>query len=241
MTAHATASDPSRTVAPARREAVFIGASRYRRHSYGSNHPLGIPRVSLTWDVIRAYGAITEGEFLQARKAADFELHGFHTPAYISALKRCEALGKVTDRYRKAHNLGNFENPWFPGFFTTPATATGSSVQGAEQVLAGRMAFNPAGGMHHAAPDQARGFCYLNDPVLGIQRLRRDGLRVLYLDIDAHHGDGVEAAFADDPEVVTCSLHMDTDYAYPFKGGTIGDTGPLHNAVNLPLPKGTND
>ncbi len=244
MTAHAThpvASEPPNSAPPARREAVFIGAGRYRRHSYGSNHPLGIPRVSLTWDLIDAYGAIGDGEFLQARKAADFELHGFHRREYISALQRCEALGKVTDRYRKAHNIGNFENPWFPGFFSTPATATGASVQGAEQVLAGRMAFNPAGGMHHAAPGEARGFCFLNDPVLGIQRLRREGLRVLYLDIDAHHGDGVEAAFADDPEVVTCSLHMDTDYAYPFKGGAIDDIGPLANAVNLPLPKGTND
>jgi acetoin utilization protein AcuC len=77
--------------------------------------------------------------------------------------------------------------------------------------------------------------------VLGILRLRREGLRVLYVDIDAHHGDGVEAAFRDDAGVMTFSLHMDTDYAYPFTGGGIEDTGPLHNAVNMPLPRGMND
>lgn len=108
-------------------------------------------------------------------------------------------------------------------------------------MLEGLIAFNPAGGMHHARADAARGFCYLNDPVLGILRLRREGLRVLYVDIDAHHGDGVEAAFRHDPGVLTLSLHMDTAYAYPFEGGRIADVGPLANAVNMPLPRGVND
>ncbi|ACL73242.1 histone deacetylase superfamily [Thioalkalivibrio sulfidiphilus HL-EbGr7] len=230
---------PSRTEPT--RKALLIGASRYRRHSYGDNHPLGIPRVSLTLDLIRAYGALTEEEFQVSRKATPAELEWFHTREYVSAMQRCEALGKVYDRYRQRHNIGNFENPYFPGFFATPATATYGSIQGAERVLEGFMAFNPAGGMHHAAPDAAQGFCFFNDPVLGILRLRREGLRVLYLDIDAHHGDGVEAAFRSDDQVMTCSLHMDTSYAYPFKGGGIEDTGPLNNAVNMPLPKGMND
>ncbi|QKT04567.1 acetoin utilization protein AcuC [Ectothiorhodospiraceae bacterium 2226] len=227
-------------IAPTR-PATFIGAARYKNHSYGSNHPLGIPRVSLTVELIRTYGALGDEEYLIGRKATVAELEWFHTREYVAAMQRCEALGKVLDRYRKRHNIGNFENPYFPGFFTTPAIATGSSVQAAEQVLAGRTAFNPAGGMHHAMPEQARGFCYFNDPALGILRLRREGLRVLYLDIDAHHGDGVEYAFRDDPEVVTCSLHMDTEYAYPFQGGRLDDTGPHGNAVNLPLPQGLND
>ena len=77
--------------------------------------------------------------------------------------------------------------------------------------------------------------------MLGIKRLRQEGLRVLYIDMDAHHGDGVEFAFQQDPQVATCSFHMDTTYAYPFEGGAIGDSGPLNNAVNLPLPRGTHD
>jgi acetoin utilization protein AcuC len=220
---------------------VFIGADGHRRASYGSNHPLGIPRVSLTTDLITPYGALREEEFLASRVATADELAWFHDPDYIAAMRRCESSGKVEDRYRKRHNIGNFENPFFPDFFTTPASATGGSIQAADTVLAGRVAFNPAGGMHHAMPDQARGFCFFNDPVLAILRLRQAGMRVLYLDIDAHHGDGVEFAFRDDPDVTTCSLHMDTSYAYPFEGGRIEDIGPLGNAVNLPLPHGVND
>jgi acetoin utilization protein AcuC len=197
--------------------------------------------VSLTLDLIRSYGALTDEEFRASRKATPAELECFHSREYVSAMQRCEALGKVYDRYRQRHNIGNFENPFFPGFFATPATATYGSIQGAEAVLDGYVAFNPAGGMHHAQPDSAQGFCFFNDPVLGILRLRREGLRVLYVDIDAHHGDGVEAAFREDPEVMTFSLHMDTDYAYPFKGGALNDTGPLNNAVNMPLPKAMND
>lgn len=221
--------------------AVMIAANRYRRHSYGGNHPLGIPRVSLTLDLIRAYGALSDDEFLQALKALPKQLEWFHTREYVSAMQRCEAVEKVFDKYRQRHNIGNFENPYFKDFFATPATATGASIQAAEVVLKGKIGFNPAGGMHHAMPDSAQGFCFFNDPVLGIMRLRQEGLRVLYVDIDVHHGDGVEAAFRDDPDVMTFSTHMDTEYAYPFKGGNIDDTGAHFNAVNLPLPQAVHD
>ena len=221
--------------------ARFFGAARYRRHSYGANHPLGIPRVSLTLDLVRAYGAMSASEYQACRMAKLSELQEFHTTAFVNAMQRCEALGRVPEAYRAAHNLGNFENPYFPGFFSTPATAAAGSILGAEAVLEGYAAFSPAGGMHHARPDQARGFCYFNDPALAVLRLRREGLRVLYLDIDAHHGDGVERAFSSDAGVVTASIHMDTAYAYPFEGGRIDDVGPLGNAVNLPLPRQVND
>jgi acetoin utilization protein AcuC len=222
------------------RKAVLI-AARSRRSSYGSNHPLAIPRVSLTLDLIESCGALSEDEFLPARKALPSELEWFHAGDYIRALQRCEVLERPFDRYRRRYHIGTLENPYFPGLFSIPATAAGASVQAAEEVLAGRIAFNPAGGMHHAMPEQARGFCFFNDPVLGILRLRGSGLRVLYLDIDAHHGDGVEYAFRNDPNVLTVSLHMDTGYAYPFRGGRSEDTGRFANACNLPLPSGVND
>jgi len=150
-------------------------------------------------------------------------------------------VGKDPEGYRARYNLGGFENLWFEGFFSTPSLACGASIQGAEQVLSGSMAFNPAGGIHHAMPGRARGFCFFNDVVLGVLRLRKEGLKVLYLDMDAHHGDGVEYAFRKDSLVVTVSVHMDRDYAYPFRGGSIRNIGPLANAVNLPLPRGVND
>ncbi|MFO8091305.1 MAG: acetoin utilization protein AcuC [Desulfatiglandaceae bacterium] len=226
---------------PIRHRAVLIGDSVYRLHTYGKNHPLGIPRVSLAMDVIESYGALQDDEYLASRKASPEELEWFHTKDYVSAVKKCEELGKIPKGYRARYNLGGFENPWFEGIFSTPGLACGASIQGAEQVLSGTMAFNPAGGMHHAMPDKARGFCFFNDVVLGILRLRKEGLKVLYLDMDAHHCDGVEYAFRRDPMVVTVSVHMDTNFAYPFRGGSIEDVGPVANAVNLPLPKGVND
>ncbi len=222
-------------------EARFIAAERYRAHRYAANHPLAIPRVSLTLDLINSYGALSEAEYLVSRQASDEELAWFHTPDYIAAMRAAQAAGKVSQAQRQRHNIGNLENPYFNDFFVTPATATGGSIQAAEQVLAGRVAFSPAGGMHHARPDQARGFCFFNDPVLAVMRLRRHGWRVLYLDIDAHHGDGVEQAFAGDDQVLTFSLHMDTGYAYPFQGGGWRDWGPLGNALNVPLPRHTHD
>ncbi|HUW98978.1 MAG TPA: acetoin utilization protein AcuC [Acidiferrobacter sp.] len=226
------------------RAAMFVGASHYRRPSYGANHPLAIPRVSLAFDLVIAYGALDQAEFVPSRAAAVSELTRFHTPDYVQALKRAEAFGRVRAEDRARHQLGTLENPYFPGLFYTPALATGGSIMAAELVLKGRNAFSPAGGMHHAAPDQARGFCYFNDIVLAILRLRAEGRRVLYLDIDAHHGDGVEAAFWDDASVMTVSLHMDTSYAYPFRGGACQDEGGPHApgaALNVPLPKGTSD
>ncbi|MFN4263810.1 MAG: acetoin utilization protein AcuC [Thioalkalivibrionaceae bacterium] len=224
-----------------RLRARLLAAPRYRGHSYGDNHPLGIPRVSLTIDLIEAFDAITEAEREDVRAALPGELEWFHSADYIDALRGAERFGKVFQRWRDRYNFGNFENPYLPDMYATPATATFASILGAEHVLGGAIAFNPAGGMHHARASRAQGFCYLNDPALGILRLRQAGMRVLYLDLDVHHGDGVEIAFADDPEVLTMSIHMDTESAYPFGGGRIEDVGRLGNAVNVPLPPGTGD
>jgi len=229
---------------PAGRKARFIGSTRYRRRAYGTNHPLAIPRVALALELIEAYEAITPAEMQQARLAADFELEWFHDRDYVAAIRQAEVLGRVKRSDRERHQLGTIENPYFDHFFTTPATATGASVQAAEQVIAGRVAFNPAGGMHHARPGRAQGFCYFNDPVLGVMRLRRAGWRVLYVDIDAHHCDGVETAFRDDADVLTLSLHMDTGYAYPNHGGELADCGEArtgNTTVNVPLPRALTD
>jgi acetoin utilization protein AcuC len=229
---------------PAGRRAVFIASPQFRRPSYGKNHPLAIPRVALTLDLVRAFGAIGPGELLTARKAADFELEWFHAREYVAAIRMAETLGRVKTAWRERFRLGTLENPFFAHLFTTPATATGASVQAAEEVLAGRVAFNPAGGMHHARPGHAQGFCYFNDPALAVIRLRRAGVRVLYVDLDAHHADAVEDAFARDPEVLTLSLHMDSRYAYPNAGGRFEDCGTAegrHATINIALPKGVND
>jgi len=229
---------------PGPRRAVLINAATRRQRPYRNNHPLAIPRTALALDLIRAYDAVNEDELVGGRVAEVAELEWFHDRDYIAALQAAEANGRLQDGDRERYRLGTVENPYFDNLFTIPARATGGSIQAAEAVLDGRVAFNPAGGMHHARAGAAQGFCYFNDPALAILRLRRADWRVLYVDIDAHHGDGVEDAFRDDPDVFTLSLHMDTVYAYPFRGGTLGDCGSETGActtLNIPLPAGTND
>ena len=225
-------------------KATLINAVTRRQRPYRNNHPLAIPRTALAIDLIRAYDALNEDEMLPGRVAEVEELAWFHTGDYIAALRAAEANGALHHEDRARYQLGTVENPYFEQMFTIPARATGGSIQAAEEVIAGRIAFNPAGGMHHARAASAQGFCYFNDPVLGILRLRQAGWRVLYVDIDAHHGDGVEEAFLADPEVLTLSLHMDTAYAYPFRGGQLADCGSAQggqSTINVPLPQGTHD
>lgn len=225
-------------------KATLINAVTARHRPYRNNHPLAIPRTALAIELIRAYDAVTDDEYLAGRVAEVSELGWFHTEEYIAALRAAEANAGLQDKDREHYQLGTAENPYFDHLFTIPARATGGSIQAAEQVLEGRVAFNPAGGMHHARAGSAQGFCYFNDPVLAILRLKRAGLRVLYVDIDAHHGDGVEDAFIDDPDVLTLSLHMDTAYAYPFRGGKLADCGSEgggRTTINVPLPQGTHD
>jgi acetoin utilization protein AcuC len=226
------------------RKATLINAVTRRQRPYRNNHPLAIPRTALAIDLIRAYDALSEEEMLPGRVAEVEELAWFHTQDYIAALRAAEENGRLQSEDRERYQLGTAENPYFDHLFTIPARATGGSIQAAEEVIAGRVAFNPAGGMHHARAGSAQGFCYFNDPVLGILRLRQTGWRVLYVDVDAHHGDGVEEAFIGDPEVLTLSLHMDTAYAYPFRGGGLTDCGSAaggHATINVPLPQGTHD
>jgi acetoin utilization protein AcuC len=136
------------------------------------------------------------------------------------------------------HGFGNFENPLFPGVFERAATAVGGSILAAELALEGRVAFHPAGGTHHGRRDRASGFCYFNDPVFAIGRLLEGGMsRVLYVDLDAHHGDGVQEAFLDEPRVRVVSIHEQGRWPH---SGAADDVGHGY-ACNLPVPGGFND
>ena len=224
--------------------ARLINAVTRRQRPYRNNHPLAIPRTALAIDLIHAYEAVDGDELLPGRMAEMHELAWFHTPDYLRALQSAEERGGVDPSDRDRYQLGTVENPYFDQLFSIPGRAAGGSIQAAEEMIAGRVAFNPAGGMHHARAGSARGFCYFNDPVLAILKLRGAGWRVLYLDVDAHHGDGVEEAFRNDPDVLTISLHMDTAYAYPYHGGALGDEGSAaggYTTINVPLPQGTHD
>ena len=139
---------------------------------------------------------------------------------------------------RKRYQIGTRENPLFPGIFERAATAVGGSILAAELALDGHLVFHPSGGTHHGRADRASGFCYFNDPVFAILSMLRAGReRVVYVDLDAHHGDGVELAFARETKVRTVSIHEANRWPHT---GALGE-GLAHDAWNFPVPAGFND
>lgn len=216
----------------------FIGSGIYRGSSYGAWHPLHIPRVSTVMDLARALGWLPLSQYHTSPRAKPKMLTAFHTPDYIAALMRAEALQTVTDATRARHGLGTTANPVFAEMFRRPATGAGGVMLAAELLRDGGVAHVPGGGTHHAMADRANGFCYLNDPVLCLLALRQMGLtRIAYVDIDAHHCDGVDAALAGAPDMLMISVHEDR--RWPFTGALDDDAGG--RALNLPVPRGLND
>ena len=214
--------------------ALFIGAEIYRGSSYGGAHPLRVPRVSTVMDLARALGWL-EGRYRTSPRAKPAALMAFHTPDYIAALQAAEA-GVINAAAMARHHLGSLSNPIFPQIYSRPATGAGGVLLASELLAEAGAVHVPGGGTHHGMPDRANGFCYLNDPVLAIMALRRMGLRVAYVDLDAHHCDGVEFAFAGAPEVLLISVHEEA--RWPFSGA-LGVAGG--NCINLPVPPQYND
>lgn len=218
--------------------ALFVSHDLYRRPGYGGNHPLAIARVGPVMDLCEALGWLPEAEYRESPQASDEELARFHAPGYIAALKKASRTGAVDARARERYRLGTLENPLFAGMFERAATSVGGSMLAARLALEGRAVFHPAGGTHHGRPDRASGFCYFNDPVFAILTLLREGVsRVLYVDLDAHHGDGVQDAFAADERVWTVSIHEQNRWPH---SGAAQDRGE-GRACNLPVPREFND
>ncbi len=216
----------------------FLGSEIYRASSYGGMHPLRVPRVSTVMDLGRTLGWLDDANFISSPRARPAALTAWHTPDYVAALQQAEADQAVSPEVRARHGLGTATNPVYPEVFRRPATAAGSAILAGELLRDGGIVYSPASGTHHGMPDRANGFCYLNDPVLAMLSLRRGGARrIAFVDIDAHHCDGVEAAFADDPDTLLISVHEER--RWPFTGA-LEDQG-VGNCFNLPVPRGFND
>ena len=218
---------------------LFIGSEIYRGSSYGAAHPLRVPRVSTVMDISRALGWLPAARYRLSPRAKPAALSVWHRPEYLDALLAAEQSGSVSDDVRRRFHLGTLSNPVFADMFRRPATGAGGVMLAAQMLAQGPGAiFVPGGGTHHGMPGFANGFCYLNDPVLGILTLRSQGIqRIAYVDIDAHHPDGVEFAFAKDPDVLMISVHEQA--RWPFTGA-LADRG-VGNCFNLPVPPGFND
>ncbi len=216
----------------------FVGSDIYRTAGYGAAHPLGIPRIGTVVDICEAMGWLADQAIVDSPRASIEQLLKFHHTDYIEALITAEQANRVTPAARARYNLGGRENPVFQGVFERASTSVGGSIHAATLSLEGRIAYHPAGGTHHGRPDRASGFCYFNDPVFAVLTYLENGLdRVLYVDIDAHHGDGVQDAFAADPRVFTISVHEENRWPHT---GLLEDRGK-GRARNLPVPAGLND
>ncbi len=214
------------------------------KYDFGPGHPLAPVRVELAIALAREMGVLdTPGVSLSTPEPADEALLRLvHDPEYIAAVRRAGDAVAPDPRF----GLGTPDNPVFAGMHEVSALVAGATVAAARAVWSGaaRHAVNVAGGLHHAMRRSASGFCVYNDPAIGIAWLLGQGAtRVAYVDLDVHHGDGVQAAFYDDPRVLTISLHEHPRTLFPgtgFASETGAGAGEGY-AVNVALPAGTGD
>ncbi|GAA0614822.1 acetoin utilization protein AcuC [Sporichthya brevicatena] len=218
------------------------GAAAY---DLGDGHPMRAVRAALAVELARALGVAERAGWTEvvAPPAADEQLRLVHTETYVALVRQAERLPEAI---LAGFGLGTEDTPVIPGLHQAAAAVAGATIAACEAVWSGktRHAVNLAGGLHHAMPGHASGFCVYNDAAIGIATLLAAGARrVAYVDLDAHHGDGVERCFVDDPRVLTISLHQDGRTLFPGTGAahdTGGDTAP-GSAVNVALPPGTDD
>jgi acetoin utilization protein AcuC len=215
-------------------------------YDFGRTHPLRPLRLELTLALSRALGVLDRPGVTVAAPSASGEdtLELVHDRDYIAAVRRApdDLMMRLGNRY----GLGSGDNPVFPRMHEAAALVTGASVEAARAVWEGsvRHGVNIAGGLHHAMRDRASGFCVYDDPAVAIAWLLQAGAsRVAYVDVDVHHGDGVQAAFYGDPRVLTVSLHESGSYLFPGTGfpDEVGVGEGRGTSVNVALPPGTND
>lgn len=224
---------------------AFVYSDKFGSVIYGMGHPMRPARLRLAYELMESSGLLNLPgmEIVEARRATEDEIRLFHSREYIAALK--EANTGVIPVSGPEHGIGLGDNPVFKGLYEWSSYTTGASIQAAELVALGGYgaAFNIGGGLHHAMPARASGFCYINDPAVAIKYLAGLGKRVAYVDIDAHHGDGVEYAFYETDRALTISLHESGQYLFPGTGNVtdMGMKEGLGYSVNLPLPPGTGD
>nr|WP_240945245.1 acetoin utilization protein AcuC [Rhodococcus sp. HNM0569] len=204
-------------------------------------------RLALTMDLARQSGVLDGVEVVEPAAAPDGELLRVHTAGYIDAVKSAGHSGATgTVEGDAPHGLGNMDNPVFPQMHEASAMLAGGSIAAAREIAEGRTrrAVSIGGGMHHAMPDWASGFCVYNDAAVAISWLLDHGFdRIAYVDVDAHHGDGVQHVFRDDPRVLTVSVHQHPATLWPNTGwaSEVGEGAAEGTSVNLPVLPGTVD
>ena len=228
------------------RKAAFIYDEAMSHHQLRGDHPMRPVRLQYTFDLLQSYGAFDQNNSLLVppRPATEEELGMLHTAEYVAAV-RSFSQGLSGYEPGRFNFSAQGDNPMYRGMYDAAALSSGASLVAAEMVASKQVdvAFNISGGLHHASAGHASGFCVFNDPALAIKYLLEQGLRVAYLDIDAHHGDGVQEAFFDDGRVLTISIHESGQYLFPGTG-FVPESGVGSGegySVNLPLYPYTGD
>jgi acetoin utilization protein AcuC len=208
-------------------------------YGFGAGHPFGPDRLGAFWKECTARGLDRRAQIAAPVQASEADLLRFHTHDYIERVKRQSQTGEGFLDYG--------DTPAFPGVYEAAATVVGSTLDAVAHSVSGaaRRAVVPIAGLHHARREMAAGFCVFNDIGCAIEALRAmHGVhRIAYVDIDAHHGDGVYYAFADDPELIFVDLHEDGRFLYPGTGdaGETGSGAALGTKLNIPMPPGADD
>ena len=210
-------------------------------YDLGGDHPFNPIRLDLTIRLAKALGVLDGIELLVPEPASDEELERVHDVGYVSAVREAPMVG-----WDLRHGLGTADNPVFDHMHEATSLVVGGSLLAAEKIASGAAdrAVSIAGGLHHAMRDHAAGFCIYNDVAVAISWLLDHGFeRIAYVDVDVHHGDGVQAAFYNDPRVLTISLHQHPSSLWPGTGlpTELGGGAAEGTAVNIPLPPGTRD
>ncbi|HZY46382.1 MAG TPA: acetoin utilization protein AcuC [Candidatus Bathyarchaeia archaeon] len=220
---------------------ILLYSDRFLDYNLGPFHPLRPVRVKLTYDLIQQK-KILDGETVSLttpRSATEDEILLFHEKPYVQLVRKCSEKG--------AGLLDAGDTPAFKGCFEATSLVVGASLDACDTVMKGKFshAFNPSGGLHHAHPERASGFCIFNDPAISINYLKKNYniKRLVYLDVDAHHGDGVMYGFYDDPSVLDIDFHESGKYLFPGTGfpDETGEKEAKGLKLNVPLPPGTGD
>ncbi|KAK3122192.1 hypothetical protein QOZ80_8BG0666260 [Eleusine coracana subsp. coracana] len=218
---------------------------------YGPRHNMVPRRVDMAHALVRSYGLLDDMMRLRERPATEDEICVVHDHDYVDLLRDLTLGNKPVTCDIKAYGLnkvvnGSIDNPVISGMWDYCQRYSGGSLTAARALAAGEadIAINWSGGMHHACSGEANGFCYVNDITMAVTELLAHFRRVLYLDIDVHHGDGVEAAFANSNRVMTVSFHQCTEGFFPFKNGLVDDVGEgagMYRTLNVPMKEGMDD
>jgi acetoin utilization protein AcuC len=221
---------------------TVVWDERLLAYDFGPEHPLRPGRVALTMALARDAGLLERAKLIEPLALSGSDLTRVHDLDYLAAVQAASEGGRPAGGY----GFGPGDNPPFPGMHEAATLVCGATVAAAAAIVGGDAlhAFSPAGGLHHAMPRMASGFCVYNDPAVAIAWMLDQGVeRVAYVDVDVHHGDGVQEIFADDRRVLTISVHESGRFLFPGTGypNEIGDGAAKGTVANLPLPPSTTD